>query len=51
MRDGLAVAHLDLGRVDEAARGITAAIPIYRTAGRSDLEAKALSNLTGVLVR
>lgn len=49
MRDGLGTAYLDLRRFDDAARVTRAAIEAYRTMGRSDLQALALSNLTGVL--
>ncbi|QMU79866.1 tetratricopeptide repeat protein [Streptacidiphilus sp. PB12-B1b] len=50
MRDGLGTAYLDLRRFDEAAEVTRTAIDAYRQMGRSDLQALALSNLTGVLV-
>jgi len=49
MRDGLGTAYLDLRRFDEAAGVTRTAIDAYRRLGRSDLQALALSNLTGVL--
>ncbi|QMU73431.1 AfsR/SARP family transcriptional regulator [Streptacidiphilus sp. P02-A3a] len=49
MRDGLGTAYLDLRRFDDAARVTRAAIEAYRAMGRKDLQALALSNLTGVL--
>ena len=49
MRDGLGTAYLDLRRLEESAEATRGAIEAYRAMGRNDLEALALSNLTGVL--
>ena len=49
MRDGLGTAYLDLRRFEDAARVTRAAIEAYRAMDRKDLQALALSNLTGVL--
>jgi len=49
MCDGLGTAYLDLRRFEKSAEVTRVAIDAYHLLGRSDLQAMALSNLTGVL--